>query len=338
MILSVLMVGLIVLGGCRKYEVPEYETVDTNETAYVVPLEGDTSKQVAFQSAEQLESHKVAAKRIQIPHRWNQTGRLWLTGDWIDTVRVIKVSRTPETREWSANGYGSAKANDDSLWAESADGVGFSTGFTATAYIAEPDTSLFLYSYSGKSLAQIMDTEVRARIQSQMAEFAASEAMDTLRGKKDEMIKAIRADVIPFFADKGITVTTLGQFGGFTYQDEKIEQAITSVFVAQQEKQIAKAELSAQKDRNERMRMEGEGMAEREVAIARGQADALREIVKATTEAAENPTFLEIKRLEVQAQMIARWDGTLPMYQMGGGQAPTMLMSMPGQAGATAGR
>lgn len=326
---SVLLI-MVGLSGCKPYEIPEFQIIDTNETAYVVPLEGDISDQVAFNSEEQLEKHKVAAKRIQIPHRWVQTGRMWWTGEWIDMVRVVKVSRTPETREWSAGSHDES-GNSSALWAESADGVGFSTGFTCTAFIAENDTSRFLYSYSGKTLASIIDTEVRARIQSQMAEFAASDEMDTLRSKKDEMIVAIRSDVIPYFDSKGITVTTLGQFGGFTYEDPKIGNAITSVFVAQQEKQITEAELAAQADRNTRLKLEGIGLAQKTIEVAKGEAEALRQIANATAEAAENPAFLEIKRLEVQQQLIEQWDGKYPLYMMNmdSGSDPSLLMTLP---------
>src|SRR5215212_10547161 len=95
--------GAFVLNGCvRSYDVPEYVEVETDETAFVLPLEGDTSQQAKFQSAKFLEEKKVSSKRIQITHRWSQTGRLNSTGNWIPAVKVIKVKRSPVTREWTA--------------------------------------------------------------------------------------------------------------------------------------------------------------------------------------------------------------------------------------------
>src|SRR4030095_8228328 len=85
-----------VLNGCvRSYDAPEYVEVETDETAFVLPLEGDTSQQSKFQSARFLEEKKVSTKRVRISHRWNQTGRLSSAGQWIPAVKVIKVKRSP---------------------------------------------------------------------------------------------------------------------------------------------------------------------------------------------------------------------------------------------------
>lgn len=152
------------LAGCMRkpYDVPEYVEIDTNETAFVLPLEGETGDQVNFESAKWLDQKKVAAKRVQITHRWNQTGRWETDGEWIPAVRVIKVSRTPVTREWVAEANKGTSVKDQAIWIESSDSVSFSTGFSCSAYVAEADTSQFLYSYSGQSLAEVMDTEMRA--------------------------------------------------------------------------------------------------------------------------------------------------------------------------------
>jgi hypothetical protein len=326
--------------GCRKpYDVPKYEQIDTNETAFVIPLEGETAKQVAFDSADQLNRHKVAAKRIQVTHRWNQTGRWGHTGEWIDSIRVIKVSRTPTTREWTAEKTGTA-SSDQAIWAESSDSVGFSTGITCTSLVMEDNTALFLYSYNGQSLAQVMDSEVRARVQAKMAEFSAGFTMDTLRDQKVQMMNFIRDDVIPFFIKKGISITTLGQFGGFTYENPEIQKAIDSVFMAQQEKNVANALLTAQKDKNQKLKEEGMGEADKTREIAKGKKDAaiteaegkakaIDMVADATKRAEGNPMFLEIRKLEVQQEQIKQWDGKYPIYMMNLDSSPNMLMAVP---------
>src|SRR3954464_3762115 len=88
---------LSIVGGMfiRPYDVPEFIEVDSSESAFLIPLEGDTANQAAFHSVEFLKEKKVAAKRVQITHRWSQTGFMPRTGQWIPTVRVIKVDRRP---------------------------------------------------------------------------------------------------------------------------------------------------------------------------------------------------------------------------------------------------
>jgi hypothetical protein len=167
------VVGLSLMGCMKPRHKPEYVTVETDETAFVLPLEGDTGSQAKFASAKFLEEHKVAEKRIQISHRWSQTGCMNDDGEWIGTAKVIKVKRAPITREWTAEGKTGTAAQDQAIWVESQDSVGFSMGFTVTAYIKEEDTATFLYWYPAGSLADVMDKEVRARVQKSVGEVAA---------------------------------------------------------------------------------------------------------------------------------------------------------------------
>src|SRR5579883_3065211 len=94
----VLPLGLVFV---KPYDVPEFVQVDSSESAFLIPLEGDTTNQAAFHSVKFLEEKKVAAKRVQITHRWNATGFAPTSGEWIPTVRLIKVDRRPVTREWT---------------------------------------------------------------------------------------------------------------------------------------------------------------------------------------------------------------------------------------------
>lgn len=329
-------------GGCiKKYDKPEYVDVKSNETAYVIPLEGDTTKQAKFSSVAMLDEAKVAAKRIRITHRWNQTGRMGSTGDWIANVMVVKVNRSPVTREWSADSEKGTSRKDEGIWAESKDSVGFSTGITITAMVLEEDTSLFLYRYQSQQLSAVMDTEIRGRLQASFSDFAGGYDMSALRAKKSEIMAQIRSDLIPFFKERGITITTVGQFGGFSYENAAVQASIDSVFIAQREKDIAAARLEAQNDINARLEMEGIGIAKklREEAVgkkdaaitaAEGEAQAIEMVNVASKKAASNPLFLQLQVLQVQQQQIAQWDGKFPAYYMGtSGSSPSMLLQVP---------
>ena len=333
--------ALCVLGGCRRpYEVPEYKEVGPSETAFVIPLEGDVSNQAKFDSAEQVAKYKVAAKRIQITHRWNQTGRWDCEGAWIASVLVITIDRSPVTSQWTTSVNNGTANKDEGIWAESRDSVGFSTGFSVSAMIQEDTAALFLYRYSGKQLQYIMDNEIRARVQMVFADFAAQYDMSELREKKQEILAAIRKDAIEFFEGRGITITTIGNFGGFTYENQKIQDSIDNVFIAQRLKEVAKAQLDAQTDVNKRLQMEGQGEAQKLAAVAQGRADAARTeaggeatrietVLKAIQAAASNPLYLQLRILEVQQAQIQKWDGKFPVYFMGTGATPNMLLNLP---------
>lgn len=329
---ALLALGLAGGTGCAKYDVPEFGEIDTSETGFLIPLEGDTERQTTFESESYLEARKVATKRVQIPHRWVSTGRMPWSGEWIGLVRLVKVDRSPVTREWTADSGSGTSARNQAIWIESKDSVGFSVGFNSTAYIKEENTARFLYMYRSKSLADMMDTEVRARIQSVAAEVAARWDLDELRARKQDIIDEVRRDVIPFFADRGITITTIGMFGGFTYQNASIQEAIDETFVAQQLKVVSKAKFDAQEKENERIELAAQADANRARTIAEGEADAVRKLAQATREAQRDPLFLQLKQLEVETKRVEKWNGAYPsqLMQLGGDQVPQLLLQLPG--------
>ena len=340
---------LVGVSGCvRSYDRPEYVEIDTSETGFLIPLEGDSTEQVKFQSEDYLKQHKVAAKRVQITHRWSQEGRLPGDGHWIATVRLIKVNRSPVTREWATTqttaSAGAIMRADKAIWIESGDSVGFSMGFTCTAFIPEEDASRFLYWYPSGSLADVMDKEVRGRIQQAAGEVAAKYPLDALRSRKQEIADAVKQNVTNFFAQRGVTVTTVGMFGGMTYENPEIQKSIDQTFIAQQLKVVAEAKFEAQKKENERMELEAQGIAEKARREAQGQADsrktsaageaeAIRLINGAAAEAQQNPFLLQLKALEVEKARIEKWDGRYPQMWLGAGDtgmmSPNLLLQVP---------
>jgi hypothetical protein len=323
---ALLVLAVLYIGGCKPYDAPEYKEVKTSETAFVIPLEGNTGDQAKFDSAKYLDEKKVSAKRIQIPHRWSQSGRMWFDGIYLPTVQLITVDRSPVTREWESNN----NKNTDAIWVESADSVGFSMGWTVTGYIKEENASTFLYWYPAGSLATVMDKEVRARIQQVSANFSAGVKLDLLREKKAELAKAVIEDVIPFFEKRGITITTVGMFGGMTYENPKIQESIDLTFVNQQEKVNAASLLEAQKDKNTRIKSEAEAVAEAAKTKAKGEADGnlfkltaeadgIKAINKAIAEANNNPQLVQLKSIDVERLRVEKWDGKFPATVVGNG-------------------
>src|SRR3954470_279173 len=126
---SPLALALLASGCVKPYDTPEYIEIDTSETGFLIPLEGDSGSQAKFQSEDYLKQRKVAAKRVQVTHRWSQEGRLPNSGRWIPTVRLVKVNRSPVTREWAttqtSTAGGASQRADKAIWIESGDSVGF---------------------------------------------------------------------------------------------------------------------------------------------------------------------------------------------------------------------
>jgi regulator of protease activity HflC (stomatin/prohibitin superfamily) len=189
-----------------------------------------------------------------------------------------------------------------------------------------------------------MDKEVRARVQQAAGEVAARYPLDNLRLRKQEIADAVKQNVTNFFAGRGVTITTVGMFGGMTYENPEIQKSIDQTFIAQQLKVVAEARFEAQKKENERLELEAQGFAEKARREAQGQADsrrtaaageaeAIRLINNAAQEAQENPLLLQLRALEVEKTRIEKWDGRYPQFWLGasgsGGPNPSMLLQLP---------
>jgi hypothetical protein len=334
--------SIVAMTGCvRPYDTPEYAEIDTSETGFLIPLEGNSGHQAKFQSEEYLRELKVAAKRVQITHRWSQEGRLINSGRWIPTVRLIKVNRSPVTREWTAEANTGTAERNQAIWIESSDSVGFSMGFTCTAFIPEEQAAKFLYWYPTGSLSNVMDAEVRGRIQQVAAEIAAKYPLDALRARKQEISDAVKNDVTNFFAQRGIVITTVGMFGGMTYENAEIQKAIDNTVIAQQLKVVNEAKWEAQQRDNDRVTLEANAIAERARRIAAGEADAkkiaaaaeaqaIRDVNKALAGAGQNPLLYRLRSLEVERARIERWNGEYPQYllQTASG-SPNLMLQLP---------
>ena len=339
-VIPLIAAACLSVGCMRPYDKPEFSTIDTAETGFLIPLEGDGKNQAKFASEEYLTQLKVAAKRVQIPHRWQQMGRFDSDGQWIPTVRLIKVERSPVTREWTADPSSGTAAKNQAIWIESSDSVAFSMGFTCTAHIPEEQAARFLYWYPTGSLAHVLDSEVRARVQQVAAEVAAKYPLDQLRGRKQEIMDTVRTDVIAFFKERGVTITTIGMFGGMTYENPEIQRAIDKTFIAQQEKVVNQARFEAQQRENDRIELEANALAEKARRSAQGEADAkktiasaeaqaIREVNSALAATQQSAMFLQIKQLEVEKARVERWSGNYPHYYLSPGDKGGLLIQLP---------
>lgn len=292
----------------RPYDKPEFVTIEPHQTAFLIPLVGDTGNQASFESEEMLVKAQVATKEVEIPHRWVKTGRLPNSGEYRDTMALIVVDRSPVTREWSSTKDTGTSAANQAIYAESSESIGFSVGMNCSAQIyTEADAARFLYSYNNKPLSEIMDTEIRARVESKFVEECASRTLNDILIQKEEIMTAVRDDVITYFADKGITITVLGMKDGMEYDDPAIQQSINEKFSSEMK-------LTTQENENKRIISEAEAAAEAKIIAAEAEAEANAKIAASLT-----GTVLEKMYYE-------KWNGVLPTVY---GDGTTAIVNAP---------
>lgn len=300
--LGLMMVGtMFALTGCVKpYNKPVFVTIEASQTAFLIPLTGDTKDQASFASEELLEAAKVATKEIQIPRRWVQTGRMSWDGEYRDAAKLIVVERTPETREWNSGKGEGTSAINQAIYAESKESIGFSVGMNCSAQIdTESDAVRFLYSYNNKSLKDVMDTEIRARVESDFVEQCAKYSLNDVLANKEPIMSAVRNEVMSYFKEKGITITVLGMKDGIAYDDSAIQEAINAKFSSEQK-------LVTQQNDNA-------------VVVSKAEADAKAKVIAAEAEATANQKIAaSLTSTLVDKIKYEKWNGELPQVSGSG--------------------
>lgn len=284
---AAMVLGATLFTGCGPAEVRPIVEIKSNETAFVVPLEGESKKgQGKFMSVEFLEEAKVATKRIELPIRKRSTGR-W-PGDfaWIETVKVITLDRTPITREWTKAGSSGTSSSDQAIAVESLDSIGFSVGVTCTGMITEDDAAKYLYFFAGKPLAEVMDTNVRGFIQSVQAREFGNRSLTNCKKDKGAIFKITALETADHFKPMGLTINNLGSSEGLAYDNENIQAAINKAYVAEMDIDVAGQERLAQETRNKT-----------KVDMAKAELTAAQEFAKSKDSA------IEIRKLEIQSKL-----------------------------------
>jgi len=286
---------------CMKpYQEDIYVNVGPNETAYVIPLEGaNRTTQRQFRSISYLDSNKVAAKRIHIPTHWHKEGRLPRSGEFILDALVLKVDRAPVTREWTKDKDNGTSKQDQEIVVESAESIGFGLGVTITAYVEEPNTSRFLYYYSGKDLNYVIDKNIRSFVQSELGKAFASGPLADVVKKKGEIFDQVYQKAKAKFVDKGVTIENIGVAGELHFLNPDVQSSINATFASEKERETAA-----------------------------NKAEAAKELL-AAKQAVMFQTEMKIKEMKAQADInrSTRWDGKLPEKMIPSGAGSAFLFS-----------
>lgn len=302
-LLLVIVMACTLFTGCRKpYDTPEFVTIEASQTAFLIPLVGDSTTQSAFESEELLIEAKVATKEIQIPHRWVQTGRKHWMGDWKPSATLIVVERKPVSRSWES-GDSTATSANKAIFGETSDQIGIYVGMNCTAMIEEKDAAKFLYRYNNTPLESVIDTDIKKLVEDRFNIETAKYTSTELGAKKGEIMEAVKEYVIPYFKEYGITITVLGMKEGVSYENDEIQKAIDAKFASEQE-------LVIQQNKNE-------------AALAKAEADATATIMAAEAQAKANGLLSESMTPALLEKMYyEKWDGKLPYIYGGDGMTP----------------
>lgn len=344
---ALLFAPALAVSGCwRPFEPVKLEVVAPNEEAFLLPYVGDPKKQESSNNEEYLKANLVYTKQVKIPQQWVPLGyeTFGPNGRWQDAAILVKVDKSPVTREWTADPNSGTSDRNEAIWVMTSDQVEFSTGWTITARIeTRDDAVLFLHNYPNGSLTKVLDSEVRSKLQSVFGLEVTDLPMEELRKSATPHIQSTVQQIEEFFKPRGITITNLGITGGFIYKDKSILDTMVKVFNAEQEKSVAAAETAAQEERNKRTILEATGKADALLKTKKAEAEGIKLVADAKMYELETAgesleAYVALKQLELQKELLLRWDGAYPTYFIGGtsGAGPSMLLQLPAVQGVTA--
>ncbi len=334
------------LTGCWKpFEPNQLEDIGTSEVGFLLPLTGDGKAQEDNNKEEFLSQNMVSVRQVRIPQQWIETSFSWglwqNNGEWKPSARLVKVDTAPVTREWTADENSGTSNKKEAVWVMTSDQVEFSTGWVCTARIVDREAAVkFLHNYRSDSLQEVMDREVRAKLQTAFALEVTDLPMTKLRLEATPHITKVVKDVTDFFATRGVQITNLGISGGFVYKDPSIQATMVRVFNAEQEKAVATAEWAAQEERNKTVKFAAEGKAEAIKIEKTAEAEGIKSVADAKAyeidkAEAKSEMYMALKQIEVELAKASKWDGRYPVYYMGmgtGGNSPSLMLNVPAPA------
>jgi len=358
-IVGLIVVALLVFNAFKRpFDRPEIITIMSNETAFLVPVVGNSDNQKKFLNEDDMQRQLVTEKDIRIPHYWLQTGRLPSQGEWRAKSRLLIIDRTPETREWVNGPAGTNSGADEAIKVEAKDSITFYSGMNCTAMIKESDAVAYRYNYGERQLAAIMDTEIRPMVEALYAEIAGTMNYEGVISNKDSIISYIRTGrgdldatnaisatyddkgneltpyvpakpaqtavtgVLAYFKERGITISVLGMKGGLVPENAEIQKSIDEKFKAEKEYQTQQAinKRNVEQSQAEAEAKLGAQKSLNQMKIEQAEADAKSVKIKASVLADE----LKLKEMEV---MLIQAEAELERARNWNGAYPQTLVT-----------
>lgn len=232
-------------------------------------------------------------------------GRYWLS--WNQEMYTFPTFT--QTYTWQK-----ADGQDESLTFGTVEGLSVNADVGIT-YAIKPDKVTTLFQTYRRGVDEITNTFLRNMVRDALVKHASTLGIESVYGRgKADLIEAVQTDVAAQVEPIGINVEKVYWIGDLRLPPNvttAINAKIQATQMAEQRKnEVAQAQAEAAK---EVAKAEGDAKAKLTIAQAEAQAikvkgDALR----------DNPSVIQLNTVE-------RWDGKLPIYQLGSSNALIQL-------------
>ncbi len=182
----------------------------------------------------------------------------------------------------------------------------------------------FYVKYRISELELFTHGVLRDIVRNSLNEVASTYTVEDIYGeKKAEFLSRVQEMIQKKVATVGVEVQQFG-FIGAPRVPTMIAQSITAKAQAIQEAERARNELATTQAEAAKKIAEAEGDAKSTVTRAQGEADANRILQNSLT-----AQLLELRRLQIQREMVAKWNGQLPTVESGQGSGMILQLPIP---------
>ncbi len=310
------LVSLSMTGCWRPFEPVKLGNDSANERLFLLPFTDSIENQSSSRTEDYLRRNLVYTQQVKIPQQWVPKGYeiLFPNGVWQDAAILVRVNKSPVTREWTADANSGTSTRNEAIWVMTSDQVEFSTGWTCTARISSRDDAVrFLHNYPNGALTQVMDQEVRAKLQSEFGIEVTDLPMDELRKKATPHIRRVTEDVIAFFQERGITITNLGITVDSCTRILRSSRRWSKCSTPNKRNRSPSPKHQLRRRRTKTIKLESDARADALLTEKKAEAEGIRLVADAKNYeiemAIQDPeTYLRLKQFELERDKLQKWD------------------------------
>lgn len=216
---------------------------------------------------------------------------------------------------WTQSPHEGSK-HDESFTFQTKEGMQVSADIGITFSVEPPNVPTLFQKYR-RGMDEIRDTFMRNMVRDGFNRVAGMYGVEAIYGDgKTQLLKQVEELVRKELAGVGIELGQLFWVGTLRFPPA-ITEALNAKVQATQQAQQAENELRRTTAEAKKRVAEAQGLADAKILDARAEGESQR-----LRSATITPLIVEMKKLEVQAAAVEKWDGSLPVQMVPGGAIP----------------
>jgi len=239
------------------------------------------------------------------------TGYVWYNPF---TTSVLEYPTFIQTAVWSANTKEGREGRNDEISFNSSEGLNFHADVSLAYALDAAKVPRFYVQFRSDDLNMFTHGFLRTIAQNAFNAEAVHYTAEQIYGdKKDDLLRTALADINSEVAKFGVKIEQFG-FLGTPRPPAPVVAQINAKIGAIQDAQRAENRVRQAKAEAAQTVATAQGAAQAAIAKAEGDSRANQVLAASLT-----PTLLEWRRLELQQQAIAKWNGVQPNVMGSGG-------------------